>query len=486
MTDHDLAIVGAGPAGMTAALTASRLGLSVVVIDEQQRPGGQIFRQPPANRSAGPKAVRGYPWGHRLVVAAEAADNVEWRYGTTALGVLRPAPPGEGIELVVRDDDGADRISVRSLLIASGAMDLPVAFPGWTLPGVVTAGGVQTMLKAQDLLLARDVVLTGGHPLLLVVAGLIHEKGGRVVELAMPRSQGSLREMTRALGALPGHLGILANAASTAARLVASGTPIRSGSIVTAARGDGRVEEVDVARLGPGNTLVPDQTCRTVAADGLVVGYGFQPSTDLARQAGCELRWDSPAGGWVVAHDDELRTTVPGVYVAGEPSGVAGADQSRAEGQLAALCIVHALGGTTVELDREIVRARRALRHTNRFASTVQRMFEPPRQTLAALADADTTVCRCEGVTRERAETVIDDNPFISSIGALKLECRTGMGPCQGRYCELTVAGLLAQRRDMSIDEVGAFNAQFPIRPATVGELSRMAGDRPSPVAQDG
>lgn len=474
MTAYDLGIVGAGPAGMTAALTASKLGLSVLVIDEQQRPGGQIFRQPPASRIARPKAVRGYPWGHRLVTAAEVADNVAWRFGATALGVLRSASPADGLELVVRSKDSTDSTAVRSLLIATGAMDLPVAFPGWTLPGVLTAGAMQTMLKAQQLLVARKVVMTGGHPLLLEVAGLILENGGSIVELALPRQQSSLRDLARAVGALPGHVGILAQAASTAARLAMSRTPIRRGAIVTAARGEGRVEEVDITSLGPGNTWDPNQRPRTVAADGLVVGHGFQPSTDLARQAGCELRWDSPAGGWVVANDDDLRTTVPGIYVAGEPAGVAGANQARAEGRLAALAVAAATQGRTRTLDQDIDRAKRAVRHANRFASTVQRMFEPPRETLLALTQPETTVCRCEAVTRDQIETVINSNPFISSTNALKLESRTGMGPCQGRYCELTAASLLAQNRNTSIEHVGPFNAQFPVRPTTVRELSRL------------
>lgn len=471
---YDLGIVGAGPAGMTAALTAHELGLSVVVVDEQQRPGGQIFRQPPASRSPTPKGAAGYPWGQSLVADAEASSGrhgIRWCLGATALGVLED---DAGLELIVRHGARTERMGVRRLLIATGAMDLPVAFPGWTLPVVVTAGGMQAMLKAQQVLMARTVVLTGGHPLLLLVAGLILDVGGDIAEIALPRSRTSLRELPRAVGALPGHLGVLANAAATAAKLARSRVPVRRGAIVTAARGDGRVEEVDVAALRADNTIDPEQAPRTVPADGVVLGYGFQPATDLARQAGCGLRWDSPAGGWVIAHDDDLRTTVPNIFVAGEPAGVAGADQARAEGRLAALMVAASLRGDDGVAENDVESARRDVRRARRFASVVQRLFEPPRETLTDLARGDTTVCRCEAVTRDDVEVAIEANPFLSSTNALKLECRTGMGPCQGRYCELTTAGLLARGRDMSMEQVGPLNAQFPIRPATVGEIGRM------------
>lgn len=469
---YDIAIVGAGPAGMSAAVTASRHGLSVVVVDEQQRPGGQIFRQPPRAWETTTRYPAHYPWGRQLVETCERSDRVAWRLGATALGVLRDDGPGSGMALVVRTGAATESVSARRLLIATGAMDLPVAFPGWTLPGVVTAGGIQTMAKSQQLLLAQRVVLSGSHPLLVTVADLLLSKGADIAGIAIARRSARPAELARSLQALPGNVGTIVNGAAALRRLLRAKVPIARGAVATAARGDGRVEEVDICPVDPGwNVTGPP---RTVAADGLVVGYGFQPSTDLARQLGCELRWDSPKGGWIVAHDRDLATTVPDVSVAGEPTGIAGAEQSCAEGRLAALTMTAELAGGSAPLRREIRRARRAVAHAARFSGVVQKMFEPPRQALLSLATSDTVICRCETKKRQDIEAAISANTFLSTVNAVKLQCRAGMGSCQGRYCELAVAGLLARARELPYDHIGNFAGQFPVRPVSVAEIAAL------------
>jgi thioredoxin reductase len=484
---YDLGIVGAGPAGITAALTAAQHGLSVVVVDEQQRPGGQIFRQPPRARVSKVQSTLGYPWGQALVAQAEASDSISWRLGSTALGLLTAPTHADGHNLVVRGAHGLELLPVRTLLIATGAMDLPVPFPGWTLPGVMSAGGIQTLLKSQHALMAGRSVLTGGHPLLVVVAGMLLERGGEIGEIVLPHMNASWPNLIRTASTIPGHFGVVGHAGLVMGRLALARIRFSRGAIVSAARGDGRVEEVDIVPLGPANTMASHAAPRTVAADGLVLGYGFQPSTDLARQIGCSLTWDSAGGGWIVDSDDRQRTSVRGIYVAGEPTGVAGAEQARLEGRLAGLTIAADVCGRTEPIDRQVAQTQRALRPARRFSTSVQRLFEPPRETLANLAGPDSLVCRCEAITRRQVETTIDANPFISSTNALKLECRVGMGPCQGRYCELTAATVLAQRRGMSIKDVGPFNGQFPIRPATVDELSHISAptvaDPQSPVS---
>ncbi|HQR25522.1 MAG TPA: FAD-dependent oxidoreductase [Nocardioides sp.] len=466
----DLAIVGAGPAGMSAALTASRRGLSVLVVDEQQRPGGQIFRQPPAAWAAPVRTPVGYRWGRPMIEECEESAAISWRLGHTALGVTAAPDRAGSMTLLMRGPDGVDGVPVKRLLIATGAMDLPVAFPGWTLPGVYTAGGIQTMVKAQGLLPARTMVLAGAHPLLILVAELLLEKQAHIAEVVL--AQRSLRpsSLLSHLGAVPGHLGVLMHGGSAFGRLLRSRTPIRRGAIVTAARGDGRVEEVDVADVGP--DWQPLGPTRAISADGLVIGYGFQPSTELARQVGCRLQWNSPKGGWVVSHDDHFATSVPGVYVAGEPAGVGGAEQSRAEGHLAALNIVADLGAGSPPSRGDLARARADHRRASRFAAMVQEAFEPNRQALLALAKPSTPVCRCEGIERHTVEQVIEATPFLTRANALKLECRTGMGPCQGRYCELTASGLLAAARESTMEDVGHFTGQFPVRPVSVSDIA--------------
>ncbi|MBN9630778.1 MAG: FAD-dependent oxidoreductase, partial [Actinobacteria bacterium] len=406
----DLVVIGAGPAGVAAALEVASRGLRVAVLDEQQRPGGQIFRRPPAEFAASWEAPVGYPWAERLLRSAEESPGIEWFPGSTVYGLFRASPAesegesGGAADLVTVAAARAGRtlrLDARRVLIATGAYDLPVPLPGGTLPGVFMAGAVQGFLKSQKLRVADRLVLAGSHPLLFIVADQLRAAGADVVELAFARGLPSLREAVAALAAIPGHTRLLAELAGCVLRLVTSGTRIRTRTLVTAAEGDGGVERVRLARVDRSwrRRGGPE---RVVAADALVLGFGFHPSTELARQFGCALRWDSPKGGWVVQVDDRMATSVPGVFVAGEPTGVAGAEQSRAEGVIAGQSIAAELGAQVTAAERTA--ARRSRTASARFARVVQRLFEPSREGLLALADSETTVCRCERVTRGTIE----------------------------------------------------------------------------------
>ncbi|MDN4614594.1 NAD(P)/FAD-dependent oxidoreductase [Leifsonia sp. F6_8S_P_1B] len=478
MTTHDLVIVGAGPAGVAAALTAADQGLDVLVVDEQSRAGGQIFRRPPAAFRAEAKLPVGYPWAAELLARAEADERIAWRYGTTVFGVLRAGGGDAEQPMEVFLARGAESGSVlaRRVLIATGAYDLPVALPGWTLPGVMMAGAVQGLLKAQRMRAADRVVLAGAHPLLLIVAAQLVQAGAAVSEVALARSLPSPLEALRALPAIPGHLRLLLSLAGCVLTLRRAGVRISLGTVPTAVEGEDRVRAVRLAKAdaawrvrGPGRRIETDQ---------LVLGYGFQPSAELARQLGCALVWDSAAGGWVVEHDEGMATSVSGVFVAGEPTGVAGAEQSRAEGELAALAIAADLGRAVPP--RAVARARRAVRRAGRFSAVVQRMFAPRREALLDLATPHTEICRCETVSRADIDGYLDANPHVSSVNSVKLACRTGMGPCQGRYCETAVAGLVAQSRGGRIEQVGRFAAHVPVKPVALAAYAALGADEPA------
>lgn len=468
----DLVVVGAGPAGLAAAIAAAEHGLTVLVVDEQPRPGGQIFRQPPVEFDASTAVATGPRWGRDLLARAENHAGIAWALGRTAFGVVHDRDgAGDSIGVAVHSADGAAVYPARRLLIATGAYDLPVAFPGWTLPGVLTAGAVQSFIKSQRLLTARRLVLAGSHPILLVVADQLLAEGADIAEIAVARGLPQPRELMAWLPAGPGHVGLLAEAGRALIRVRRAGVPIRTSTIVTGAEGQDRLDGVRLAGVdGAWRVRGP---ARRVAATGLVLGYGFQPATELARQAGCAMRWAPARGGWTVTHDGRMRTTAPGVYVAGEPTGVGGAEQSAAEGQLAGLAIAEDLNRQPVAA-RRLGRAERRVRGAARFAGAVQRSFEPDRAGLAALSAPDTLACRCELVTRGELAAVLAANPHLSTVNALKLECRSGMGMCQGRYCESTVAALVAAASGRSYEQVGYFSAHLPIRPVPVAALTAL------------
>ena len=474
----DLAIVGAGPAGISAALTAATHGASVLVIDEQRRPGGQIFRRPPTEfTGAKIKFSAGYPWARALLDEAENHPSITWKHGTTAFGIFRDRENGDAqIQLAVNGSGGAERIPAKRLLIATGAYDLPVAIPGWTLPGVMMAGAVQGFIKSQRLVAGKRLVLAGSHPLLIVVADQLLAAGADIAEVAFARGLPGVVEAARSLPAVPGHLRLFAETGMAVARIVSAGIKISTNTIVTRAIGADRVEAVELSRVD--KDWNPTGGQRLIDATTLVLGYGFLPSTELARQAGCEMQWDSPKGGWVVAHDGRMQTSSSGIFVAGEPTGVSGAEQSRAEGALAGAAIIEDLGlAKSGTRKKTIAQARRKVRRAEHFSTVVQHMFEPRREALAALATAETIVCRCEEITCGHIKAVLAENQQMSTANAVKLECRSGMGPCQGRYCEITVSSIVAAERSRPAPQVGAFTAHIPVKPVPVSALTVLGGD---------
>lgn len=463
----DLAIVGAGPAGMAAALEVAEAGFSVLVVDEQARAGGQIFRRPPESWGVRHGNYHPYAWATDLVERFEDHPRISTSYRSTAFGVLRDrshssGADGERLQLAVNTGNRGRLVAARRILIATGAYDMPVAFPGWTLPGVMTAGAVQSLLKSQKLIAGQRLVLAGSHPILLILAAQLLDAGAEIAEIAFARGFPRAVELFASLAAIPGHVALFSDAIGALRKIHAHGVRISRHTIITAAVGDDVLSGVTLSSVD--RHWKPTGEARSVKADILAIGYGFNPSTELARQAGCDLRWDSPLGGWVVTHDADFRTTMRDIFVAGEPTGMAGAERSWAEGQMAGLSIAESVGASVDPAKR--VRASRVLARAGRFARVVQTMFEPNRTALAELSrPQDVVVCRCELVSSGQIDEVLASNPFIRSASAVKLECRSGMGPCQGRYCEGTVAVRIAQARQAPIEESGYFNAHLPIKP---------------------
>ncbi|RGC65700.1 Hydrogen cyanide synthase subunit HcnB [Micromonospora sp. MW-13] len=484
MSAPDVVVVGAGPAGLAAAATLGRHGAAVTVVDEQEQPGGQIYRQPPAGFT--PPAGSS-PAGRALLAEATAAPGVRWLADTTVWGVLGTRagldgyagdqPPPGRYRVATHGPVGVRLLEPRAVLLTAGAYDLPVPFPGWTLPGVLTAGGVQTFVKAQGLLPGGRFVLAGGHPLLLVVAAQLVRAGARVVEVALIQRRRDLLPGPAGLAAAAGAGGKIAEGVDALRVLRRAGVPVRFGTVVRRAAGDPDLTTVTLAEVGP-TGLPVSGTDRDVPCDVLALGYGFVPSVELARQAGCAVTWDSPAGGWVVRHDEWLRTSVPQIAVAGELTGVAGAEQAEVEGRLAALGVLRDLGlldeHRAVTLARPV---RRELRRRRRFVTQVLDRFAPDRAALGSLVTDDTVLCRCEEVRAGDVRRALRANPHLGTANAVKLVTRAGMGLCQGRSCQPGLCQLISTLTGRGPEQVGAFTAQAPVKPVPLRALA--VGDEP-------
>jgi NADPH-dependent 2,4-dienoyl-CoA reductase/sulfur reductase-like enzyme len=454
---HEVVVVGAGPAGIRAAVAARAAGAEVLVLDEAPRPGGQIYRQlPPELR---PEA--GDPLGSSRKKSAPLFAALA-RAGATVLSGAEVWGVVPDRVLLVHHAGRAVVLRASALVLATGAYDRPAAMPGWTLPGVVTAGGVTALVKAQRVLPGRRALLAGTGPLLLAAATALVHGGARVVGIAEAAPR-------RALLGLLRRPGIVGQSLEVVRALWRTPMWMRHGLVRI--EGTDGVERAVVARLDDAWRPLAG-TERTIQVDTAVLGYGLVPSPELADLAGCALAYDGGRGGFIPVADPArlMATSVPGVFVAGDGAGVAGADVAEAQGRLAGLGAAHYAGrlGAT-EADARAASARRTLRRFAAFRRTLERILAP-RPGLYDLATDDTIVCRCEEVSAAEVRVAIEEG--ARQVTEVRAVTRAGMGLCQGRMCVPTVCGLLGRWAGVSPETAGRLPPRLPARPVPTAVLA--------------
>ncbi|MGR8008145.1 FAD-dependent oxidoreductase [Streptomyces hypolithicus] len=431
---YDLAVVGAGPAGLAGAVAAADLGLSVAVLDAGAAPGGQYYRHPaPELGAARPEALH-HDWAAfaglaerlrahgRTGRADHLAEHHVWTVGRTGeMWTLHAAtgPDGQG-RAVVR---------ARALLLATGSFERQLPFPGWTLPGVVGAGGAQAMLKSGLVLPGQRIVVAGSGPLLLAVAASLAAAGAKVPAVVEAAGYVAYARAPKALAANPGKL---AEGAVHGTALLRHGVRSHLRSAVVEAHGTDRVDAVTVARLDHDWRPLPG-TERRIACDALAVGHGLVPQLELATGLGCATRRTSD-GTYALELDAFQRSSVPGVWAAGEAAGIGGAQLAMIEGELAANAAAAALlGDFRCNRSRRVVALRRARTRLRAFADLMGAAHRPGPGWPGWLRD-DTDVCRCEEVAVGRIQEAVDELG-AGDARSVKLLTRAGMGWCQGRMC---------------------------------------------------
>ncbi|MGG5818031.1 FAD-dependent oxidoreductase [Falsiroseomonas sp. HW251] len=442
----DLLVLGAGPAGMAAAATARGRGLSVLLLDENAGPGGQVHRG--IERRA-PKDDQDSD-GAKLALALRNSG-AETRFGAT-LWAVEP-----GGKVFWTEGGQARSIVAGRILLCSGATERPVPVPGWTLPGVMTVGAAQIALKTAGLIPEARIWIAGQGPLLWLYAKQAIDAGGRLAGIA-DLSHGippqALRQLPRALMA-PGYLwkGVTwQRAVKRAGVRVVSAQAVR-------AEGDGKLQRVIV-----------DDTPHE--ADFLLLHDGVVPNTQVTRAIpGCRHEWNAVQACWQPVLDEWGNTTVEGVMVAGDGGGIGGARAAAHAGRIAALEAARALGRLTADQrDAEAGTERLALRRQLSVRPFLDALFPP--LSAAAIAD-DTILCRCEEVTAGKVRQAVT----LGCMGAnqTKAFTRTGMGPCQGRVCGPAVHAVIAAARGVDPAEVEPFRTRFPTKPLTLGELAALS-----------
>ncbi|MGW0836472.1 FAD-dependent oxidoreductase [Streptomyces prunicolor] len=487
MTDDrpHLAVIGAGPAGLAATVAAAAHGVRVTLIDSAARAGGQFYRQLAAELNAGRPQALHHQWRTWERLSNSLAGHVEAgrvRHLTDhhvwlverRLRQETGTPDGDGPRdaftvhaLLGPEQQAPAEVRADAVLLATGGYEKVLPFPGWTVPGVLTAGGAQAMLKGTLTVPGRTAVVAGTGPLLLPVATGLAAAGVEVAALVESADPKAFVRRTRALATQPGKV---AEGAQYAAQLLRHRVKLLTRHTVVQAHGDDRLEAVTVAALDT-DGRVRRGTERRIACDTLAVGHGMLPHTDLAETLGCRL------DGLNVQVDDEQRTDVPGVWAAGETTGIGGAALSVAEGHIAGRSAAARLNGTEPD-PRTWAPAAKSRTELREFFAALDTVYAPPARWTDLVTD-DTVVCRCEEVTRGAIREAVD-GLGAGDVRTVKLLTRAGMGWCQGRMCGPAVAGLAGC-------ELTPSRRPFA-RPVPLGVLARAGeteADRPMAAPPD-
>lgn len=456
---YQLVVIGAGPGGLCAATTAAQLGMDVVVLDEQPSPGGQVYRaitHTPAGRSA--LLGADYQRGASLVEAFKTSGAEYWPQtmvwslnARRQIGILRQGQ--------------ASIIQAERVIVASGAMERPVPFPGWTLPGVMNVGAAQILLKTSGVVPANGTVIAGTGPLPLLVAWQ-YLRAGVSVKAVLECSP--TNNLWRAAPRLPQALragDYIARGLKYTLSLLNGGVPIYYGVSRLQAKGSDRLETVDFGweRLGIARR-------KTLSTDSLLVHFGVIPRTNLTRSAGCHHVWDRGQQCWCPQVDVWGNTNVPGLAVVGDNAGIGGARSAEHSGRLAALEAARSLHLiSSQQRDRQGQADLNWMRKDLRVRPFLETLYRLP-DSLLIPSDDDTIVCRCEEISAGEIRNAVREGHTDPNQAKFYLRC--GMGPCQGRQCAPAVAHIVAAENQRSVSDYTPFRVRPPIRPLSIAQLA--------------
>lgn len=469
----DVAVVGGGPAGMMASIAAASGGADVLLVDARHRLGGNYYKELPAGVHAGNGHAE--EAGHSELVHMRQAlmkREVPVLDQTTVWGIFRGEGPTvqNGAEqpftLYLQGPHPTRTLEARTLIVAPGVYDRSLPFPGWTLPGIMSPGGAQLLLKNQGILPGRRVLVAGTGPLLMAVAAALAEHHAEVVALLDTASlTDGWRSGPRGLW---GQWARVREAVDYWRILRRHHVPFRFQHAVFRALGDEQVEAAVIGQVDADGYPIAG-TERTVAVDTICLGYGFLPLTALTLHLGCRHVYDPNLRTEVPFHDEMMATDVPGIFVAGDVTGVGGKDLARLQGHVAGVAACGALGYLTPEqVATRVRRVQPQIAREMRFRDLLWRRFRM-RAGLLSLAGDDTIICRCEAARLDEIKRAIEAG--TRDLKGVKIRTRVGMGPCQGRYCSANVAEIVAHETGVALADIASLKVRPPVMPIRIRDI---------------
>jgi NADPH-dependent 2,4-dienoyl-CoA reductase/sulfur reductase-like enzyme len=470
---YDVIVIGAGPAGLSAATTVSTLGARTLLVDENQTPGGQIYRSILLAQTADRQRLGEDYWKGREIAETFLRSGAQYAPATTAWSIGPVNDEGGrfiGHEVGVSAGGAARLIRVRQVVLATGALERPFPIAGWTLPGVMTAGAAQIALKTSGLIPEGRVVIAGTGPLLYLLAAQLIEAGATVATVLDTTPRNHWLEALRHLPTFLTSPYIVKG--SRLLRTVLRRTKVVRWVTALSAEGAEELKEV-VWRAGGQEHRMP--------ADLLLLHQGVVPNINFSNAVGCTHVWDEAQLAFRPQVDEWYETSVPGIAIAGDGAGIQGAEAAALQGSLAGLgCAVRLglIGGEDREQRASPLKMQLAkVTRGREFLDTLYR----PSKTFRVPQNPETIVCRCEEVSAAQIRASVS----AGAIGPnqMKVFLRSGMGPCQGRLCGPTVTELIADERGVSPDKVGYYRLRFPIKPLRLRELASLPQSEAAKVA---
>jgi NADPH-dependent 2,4-dienoyl-CoA reductase/sulfur reductase-like enzyme len=456
--EFDAMVVGAGPAGMSAAIGLRGQGLSVLVVDEQPAPGGQIWRAVEAVAPTSTGALLGDEYRAGAGLAASFRGCGAFYEPQTQVWHIEP-----GWHVHMSREGRAEVVHANQVVLALGAQERPAPFPGWTLPGVLTVGAAQTLLKTSRQVPSEPVWVAGSGPLPLLYMAQLLRAGGKIAGWLDTSPPGGWRRALPWAGAALAGWGEISKGLAWLREIRAAGAKHVRGVTVVRALGEGRLQEVEY-------TLANGRTMRAPASV-LLSHEGVVPSIHMTLALECTHSWNARQVCLTPDLDDWGQTSKQGVYVAGDGAGIGGAKAACVRGELVALGVAQRAGRLSPEAAAaHAAPLRKELKGLLRLRPMLDTLY-PPRASVISPPD-ETIVCRCEELTAgdiRKAATIGQPGP-----NQIKAYTRAGMGPCQGRQCGYTVAHIIAAEQSRPVAEVGFYRIRPPLKPLTLGELASL------------